>query len=196
MTAIAGLIYAGGESTRFGGNKAEAPLCGRRLIEHVAERLGPQVSTLAIAGPVPVTNAKTLGDGVHVGKGPLAGLLAGLKWASDLPDIKWLVTTPCDVPLLPKNLVALLTSNPTDRPKVLNVEGRWQAGCALWPTSGDRFIEDTLIKGEDLSLHGTLRSLNVEAIETSQEALDGSLLNINTQDELLRLEQRLAQSHG
>lgn len=196
MTAIAGLIYAGGESTRFGGNKAEASLCGRRLIDHVAERLGPQVTTLAVAGPIRVTNAKTLGDGVHVGKGPLAGLLSGLKWASDLPGVKWLITTPCDVPLLPKNMVSSLSKSLTDTPTVLNVDGRWQAGCALWPTSAGRLIEDTLIKGEDLSLHRALRSLNVEAIETSQEALDGSFLNINTQDELLRLEQKLAQSHG
>ncbi len=196
MTTIAGLIYAGGESTRFGGNKAEASLCGRRLIDHVAERLGPQVTTLAVAGPIRVTNAKTLGDGVHVGKGPLAGLLSGLKWASDLPGVKWLITTPCDVPLLPKNMVSSLSKSLTDTPTVLNVDGRWQAGCALWPTSAGRLIEDTLIKGEDHSLHRALRSLNVEAIETSQEALDGSFLNINTQDELLRLEQKLTQSHG
>jgi len=196
MTAIAGLIYAGGGSTRFGANKAEASLQGRRLIEHVAERLEPQVNMLAVAGPVRLTGADNLGDGAHAGKGPLAGLLAGLRWASDLPDTKWLVTTPCDVPLLPKNLVSSLSKSLTDTPTVLNVDGRWQAGCALWPTGADRFIEDALDKGEDLSLHRALRSLNVDAIETSQEALDGSFLNINTQDELLRLEQRLAQSHG
>jgi len=196
MTAIAGLIYAGGESTRFGGNKAEASLCGRRLIEHVAERLGPQVATLAVAGPVRVTDVKTLGDGAHAGKGPLAGLLAGLRWASDLPDTKWLVTTPCDVPLLPKNLVALLTPNPTDRPTVLNVEGRWQTGCALWPTSALHVIADTLTTGQDLSLHSALRALNVEVIECAPTLLDGSFANINSQDELSRLEQRLPQSHG
>ncbi|AWZ01502.1 molybdenum cofactor guanylyltransferase [Rhodobiaceae bacterium] len=185
MTAIAGLIYAGGESTRFGGKKAEASLRGHRLIDHVAERLGPQVTTLAVAGPVHVTNATPLGDGVHVGKGPLAGLLAGLKWASDLPGVKWLVTTPCDVPLLPKNLVSSLSNNLTDKPTVLNVAGRWQAGCALWPTSVGPFIQDTLIKGEDLSLHRALRSLNVEAIEITSDALDGNFLNINTREDLI-----------
>ena len=35
------------------------------------------------------------------------------------------------------------------KPTVLNVAGRWQAGCALWPTSVGPFIQDTLIKGED-----------------------------------------------
>ncbi len=185
MKSVAGLIFAGGQSRRFGGDKAEADLQGRRLIDHVADRIAPQVKSIAVAGPTHVPNAFTLNDGDHPGKGPLAGLLAGLKWALDLPDIKWLVTTPCDVPSLPKNLVTLLTGSPAERPKVLEVAGRWQAGCALWPTSAGPFIEDTLIKGEDLSLHRALRSLNVEAIETSPEALDGSFLNINTRDDLI-----------
>lgn len=196
MTAIAGLIYAGGESTRFGGNKAEAPLCGRRLIEHVAERLGPQVATLAVAGPVCVTNVKTLGDGAHVGKGPLAGLLVGLRWASDLPGINWLVTAPCDVPVLPTNLVALLAKNLTDTPRVLNIEERWQTGCALWPTSAYAIIEELLIAGEDLSLHAALKQLHAKTVEACPTSLDGAFTNINTRDDLIQLERELSKSHG
>ncbi|WOF74728.1 molybdenum cofactor guanylyltransferase [Parvibaculaceae bacterium PLY_AMNH_Bact1] len=185
MTVIAGLIYAGGESSRFGADKATALLQGRRLIDHVAERLEPQVTTFAVAGPVELTGAPCLDDGIHSNKGPLAGLLAGLNWAKDLADTTWLVTAPCDVPLLPTNLVALLTENLTDTPRILNIEERWQTGCALWPTSAAPLLENTLIENEDLSLHRALRSLNVEVIETSPETLDGSFLNINTQDDLI-----------
>jgi molybdenum cofactor guanylyltransferase len=187
MKSVAGLIFAGGLSRRFGGNKAEATLLGRRLIDHVADRLAPQVERVAIAGPTLVTNAASLDDGEYTGKGPLAGLLAGLKWASDSPNIAWLVTTPCDVPLLPKNLVTLLNGKPSEKPKVLEVGGRWQAGCALWPTSVAPFIENTLNENADLSLHRALRSLEVEAIEVSHATLDGSFLNINTQEDLLRV---------
>ena len=196
MTTIAGLIYAGGGSTRFGANKAEATLQGRRLIDHVAERLGRQVTTLAVAGPVRLTDAKNLDDGAHVGKGPLAGLFAGLKWASDLPGINWLVTTPCDVPVLPTNLVALLTKNLTDTPRVLNIEERWQTGCALWPTSAYAIIEGLLIAGEDLFLHAALKQLHAKTVETYPTSLDGAFTNINTRDDLIQLERELSKSHG
>ncbi|MCE7999455.1 MAG: molybdenum cofactor guanylyltransferase [Rhodobiaceae bacterium] len=196
MTAIAGLIYAGGKSSRFGADKATALLQDKRLIDHVAVRLDPQVSALAIAGSIDRTGLPCLDDGAHTDKGPLAGLLAGLTWAASLPDIACLVTAPCDVPLLPKNLVGLLTPNSTNRPTVLNVEGRWQTGCALWPTSGLPVIAETLATGQDLSLHSALRALNVEVIECDPALLDGSFANINTQDDLAHLERRLSQSHG
>ncbi len=196
MTRIAGLIYAGGGSTRFGANKAEAELQGRRLIDHVANRFEPQVTALAVVGPVQLNNAQYLEDGRHAGKGPLAGLLAGLRWASDLSDVTWLATAPCDVPLLPKNLLSLLSGKRTDRPKVLNIEGRWQTGCALWPTSALSAIEDTLLSGQDLSLHAALKGLHAEPVEQHPDALDGSFANINTQDDLAQLERELSQSNG
>jgi len=197
MIAAAGLIYAGGESSRFGADKANALLQGQRLIDHVADRIAPQVAALAVAGSVRLAGADGLDDdGAHIGKGPLAGLLAGLKWASDLPNIKWLVTTPCDVPLLPKNLVALLTQNLKDKPTVLNVDERWQTGCALWPTSACKVIEGHLIAGEDLSLHSALKHLHAETLDVEATVLDGAFTNINSQDDLIQLERKLLKSHG
>ncbi len=195
MTSIAGLIYAGGDSIRFGANKAEAPLQGRRLIDHVAERLEPQVSALAIAGSVSLDEVSILDDGENAGKGPLAGLFSGLTWAASLSGVAWLVTAPCDVPLLPKNLVTLLGGGRTDIPKVMNIQGRWQAGCALWPTSALPVIADRLTGGKDLSLHAALKRLHAEAIECDPKLLEGSFANINTQGDLAQLERKLSQSH-
>jgi molybdopterin-guanine dinucleotide biosynthesis protein A len=39
----AGVVLAGGRSTRMGVDKALAPLAGRPLVVHVAARLAPQV---------------------------------------------------------------------------------------------------------------------------------------------------------
>ncbi len=187
MNDLVGLIYAGGKSRRFGGNKAVALLDGQRLIDHVVARFRPQVTSLAIAGATPVPDASTLTDEIHQGKGPLAGLFAGLKWASSLPNIKWLATTPCDVPLLPTNLVSLLSDNLTDTPRVLSMEGQWQTGCALWPVTARDKIEEILISGSDLSLHSALRSLGAEEDSTEQTSIAGSFLNINTQADLVDL---------
>lgn len=196
MKSVAGLIYAGGESSRFGADKATALLQGQRLIDHVNARLEPQVWALAVAGPVTLNDAACLDDGAHSGKGPLAGLFAGLTWAANLPDVTWLVTAPCDVPLLPKNLVALLTQSAADTPAVLKIDGRWQTGCTLWPTSVRATIEEILIKEEDLSLHAALKQLQADIIEARADALEGSFININTQDDLTELEQRLRHANG
>ncbi len=195
MNSTAGLIFAGGGSTRFGTDKAQALLSGQRLIDHVAQRLEPQVSALAIAGSASIDGASNLDDGAHAGKGPLAGLLAGITWAESLPDVAWLVTAPCDVPLLPRNLIDLLFPNRSDRPSVLEVDGRWQTGCALWPVGAGATIEKLLVGGADMSLHNALSQQEAQVIKVNAETLEGSFANINTQDDLAQLQRELSQSH-
>ena len=47
---LLGLILAGGQSSRFGSDKAAALHQGRPLINHVADALRPHVDALAVAG--------------------------------------------------------------------------------------------------------------------------------------------------
>jgi molybdopterin-guanine dinucleotide biosynthesis protein A len=110
---ITGLILAGGRGSRMGGvDKGLQAWRGQPLALHARERLRPQVGGFivnanrnaehyqALFGPgVPVCTDAT-GDFA----GPLAGFLAGLS-ACRTP---WLVTAPCDSPLLPVDLVARL----------------------------------------------------------------------------------------
>jgi molybdopterin-guanine dinucleotide biosynthesis protein A len=105
---ISGLVLAGGQARRMGGiAKGLAPLQGRPLLAHVIARLAPQVARLAINANRPEYGAFDLPlipDVVSGFAGPLAGLHAGLL-ACATP---WLVTAPCDAPLLPHDLVARL----------------------------------------------------------------------------------------
>jgi molybdopterin-guanine dinucleotide biosynthesis protein A len=105
---ISGLVLAGGQALRMGGiAKGLAPLHGRPLLTHVIERLAPQVARLAINANRPDYAAFGLplvADVITGFAGPLAGLHAGLL-ACTTP---WLVTVPCDAPLLPHDLVARL----------------------------------------------------------------------------------------
>ena len=49
MKALLGVVLAGGQATRMGGgDKSMLPLAGRRVIDHVLERLRPQVSDIAL----------------------------------------------------------------------------------------------------------------------------------------------------
>jgi molybdenum cofactor guanylyltransferase len=109
---ITGLILAGGRGSRMGGvDKGLQPLRGRALVEHVLGRLRPQVGPVLInanrntdayaAFGVPV-----LPDEVPDYAGPLAGFLTGLAHC----QTPYLLTAPCDSPLLPLDLAERLAN--------------------------------------------------------------------------------------
>lgn len=113
MSAIPGVILAGGRATRMGGgDKGLRMVAGRRLIDHVIDRLGPQVGALAInANGDPARFAgfglPVLGDSIPDHPGPLAGVLAGLDWAAG-QGAPAIVTAAADTPFLPGDLVLRL----------------------------------------------------------------------------------------
>ncbi|PXA92942.1 molybdenum cofactor guanylyltransferase, partial [Nostoc sp. 3335mG] len=52
MTRVLGAILAGGQSSRFGSDKALAELDGRILIDRVASAIQPQVDGLIVVGRI------------------------------------------------------------------------------------------------------------------------------------------------
>ncbi|MBY0612710.1 MAG: molybdenum cofactor guanylyltransferase MobA [Beijerinckiaceae bacterium] len=109
MTQTLGIILAGGLSTRMGGgNKGLRLLAGKRLIDHVADRLRPQCAGLALnANDDAEFDGTLLPDETPGLPGPLAGVEAGLAWAS-IKGCGWLVSAPADCPFLPRDLVERL----------------------------------------------------------------------------------------
>jgi molybdenum cofactor guanylyltransferase len=130
MTDIPGVILAGGNATRMGGgDKGLRVAGGRRLIDWVIARLGPQCGPLALnangdPGRFSDLGLPVLPDEMPDRPGPLAGVLAGLDWAAGL-GAEALVTAAADTPFLPNDLVARLegAAGPT--------------GLALAATTGD-----------------------------------------------------------
>ncbi len=110
---IAGVILAGGRATRMGGgDKGLRPLGDRRLIDHVIDRLSPQVGPMALNANGDPTRFAALGlpvlpDSLADHPGPLAGVLAGLDWAAEL-GAGAIVTAAADTPFFPRDLVARL----------------------------------------------------------------------------------------
>lgn len=109
-SAITGVILAGGLATRMGGaDKGLQYYRGKRLIEHVSERLAPQVGELVINANRNLAVYAALGhpvipDLIDDFPGPLAGLHAGLCHARS----EWVLTAPCDSPFLPNQLAQTL----------------------------------------------------------------------------------------
>ena len=115
---ITGLILAGGEGRRVQGqDKGLLSWRGKKLIDHVADRLRPQVNHLIVSCNRNIQAYERIGD-IRVQddrlgfQGPLAGIEAAI------PHVRSniLVITACDTPLLPLNLVERLKESiETDR---------------------------------------------------------------------------------
>src|SRR6187399_1776172 len=139
---ILGLLLAGGLSRRMGGgDKALRPLGGRTLIDHVIDRIAPQVAGLVLnANGDPDRFAAfglpVVGDSIPDFAGPLAGILAGLDWAAKhKPEMAWLVSVPGDCPFLPRDLVRCLHHARLEQamPLACAKSGNWRHPvAALW----------------------------------------------------------------
>ena len=109
MTAPLGVILAGGLASRMGGgDKSLRPLAGRRVIDHVLERLRPQVTHMALnANGDPARFAAfdlpVIADSMAEFPGPLAGILAGMDWAA-AEGAEHILTVAADTPFFPADL--------------------------------------------------------------------------------------------
>ena len=109
---ITGLILAGGRAQRMGGiDKGLILFHDKPLIESAIAKLKPQVQTIVINANRNITKYAGYGYPVIMDEtpdfsGPLAGFSVGLK-ACKTP---FLLTAPCDSPLLPNNLAELLSA--------------------------------------------------------------------------------------
>jgi molybdenum cofactor guanylyltransferase len=109
---ITGLILAGGKGTRMGSvDKGLQVFRGAPMVEQVLQRLRPQVGKLIINANQHLDTYETLGAPVYPDEfpgfaGPLAGLHSGLMHC----ETPYLVTSPCDSPFLPLDLVDKLSA--------------------------------------------------------------------------------------
>src|SRR5262245_4773422 len=101
---IAGLVLAGGKSSRFGSNKALAMLNGETLAGRMVRLLGAHCGHVALSAKEKLLGrfVPALPDPAGTPAGAMSGVLAGLEWAEFI-GARWLVTAPCDTPLLPED---------------------------------------------------------------------------------------------
>jgi len=113
MSSVSGIVLAGGQGRRMGGvDKGLQPLRGKPMVQHVLERLRPQVEEILINANQNLDEYRKLGhevvpDDIAGFAGPLAGLHAGMKAAAH----PLVATVPCDSPFLPDDLIARLKKN-------------------------------------------------------------------------------------
>ncbi|AAX87890.1 molybdenum cofactor guanylyltransferase MobA [Haemophilus influenzae] len=109
---ISAVILAGGKARRMGGQDKGLQILGKQsLIEHVINRLQPQIHQISINTNRNQTEYAKFGfpvfsDELPDFQGPLSGMLTALeKTKSD-----FILFTPCDTPFFPMNLLDKLKS--------------------------------------------------------------------------------------
>lgn len=167
--ALLGAVLAGGESRRFGSDKALALLKGRPLIAHAIDALAAQADAVVVCG-------KEWGDWVPdrpaPGLGPLGGINAALHCAA-ARGYDAVLTVPCDVPALPADLARRIAAPGT---------AAWLAEMpviGLWPVSLALHLDAWLASSEERSVRGWGKAIGGVAIELGE-----ALPNLNTREAL------------
>ncbi|HZT49065.1 MAG TPA: molybdenum cofactor guanylyltransferase MobA [Hyphomicrobiaceae bacterium] len=204
---VTGVILAGGLSRRMGGgDKGLLELAGRPMLGHVVCRLQPQVGAVIINANGDPSRFASLGlpvvpDTIAGFVGPLAGVLAGMRWAAaKTPAARWIVTAAGDAPLLPQDLTSRLVAAVEDRPGAIALaqsHGELHPVIGLWPVALADDLEHELRNGVRKVLHWTERhgTVPVPFPPTRVCGLDiDPFFNANTPQELGQLRTMLAKT--
>lgn len=188
------VILSGGKSSRMGEPKALVPFGRARLIDHVADRIRPQVGTIALNTNDPAISLKGAASfpdrfvGFH---GPLAGIHASLAhMAGADPGATHVLLLPVDSTFFPKNLVSILATTLTGPDDIALAAslGRMHPVLGLWPVTAVAKLAAWLGNPPTLKVRAFLDGLPVRVtefptIETPRGPLD-PFSNVNTPDDL------------
>jgi molybdopterin-guanine dinucleotide biosynthesis protein A len=139
---VAGVILTGGRSRRMGGVvKAHKPLAGIPLIQHVINRIQPQVSRLTLSvehirADYDCYGLKQIADPRPGSCGPLGGLQAAMAELD--AKVEWLLLVPCDAPFLPLDLAIHLRTQALDsfmEAAVVSYQSELQPTFSIWNRS-------------------------------------------------------------
>jgi molybdopterin-guanine dinucleotide biosynthesis protein A len=199
--SIAGLVLAGGGSRRMGGSdKSLLQLGGRSLIGRAISRLEPQVGALAISANcdpalLAAWACPVLPDPPPAGRGPLAGILAGLDWCA--AQATHLVTVASDTPFFPLDLVErLMAAAGGDIETIVLAAsgGRTHPVFGLWPVSARTDLHDWLASGASLKVTD-FTDTRPHGICAFPSAADGDpFFNINTPDDMAEAVRRASET--
>ena len=200
---VVGVVLAGGLARRMGGgDKGLISLRGRPILDHVIERLAPQVDRIVInangdPGRLASYGFPIVADPIEGFAGPLAGVLAGMEWAArECPGADWIVTAATDTPFFPRDLVRRFREAIAEQGADLACAasgGRRHPVFGLWPValSGDlsRAMEADGVRKVDL---WTARH-RLAVAEFADQPYD-PFFNVNRPEDVAEAE-RIARDH-
>jgi len=171
---IMGVVLAGGQSRRFGSDKAQAVIAGRSLMARATASLERQCDAVIVAGRDP-----GVADRPHAGMGPLGGLNGALHHAAQ-HGFDAVLAIPVDGFDLPADLIGELSPGPSyaiDAPVI-----------GLWPVAVRGALDALLAEDTRHSLHAFAARTGARAVRLSRNPF-----NINTPGDLIAAKDHL---HG
>jgi len=189
---VAAVILAGGRGTRMGGEKPLRLLDGVSLLDRAIDQAKAFSETVAVA----VRSKAQIGDaGTQILcddpaiEGPLAGLVAALRFARDR-GADAALTLAADMPFLPADLTdRLVAALPGSRAAIASSSGHLHPVCGLWVTEALDFVPQYLVTGRR-SLKGLAETVGYVAVEWAADPVD-PFFNINTSQDLAAAERLL-----
>lgn len=152
------VVLAGGLARRMGGgDKPLRLLAGRPLLDHLLDRLRPQVPHLILnangdPGRFAAYGLPVVPDGLPDHPGPLAGILAALDHAAvHHPEQPWMASVTGDAPFIPSDLVARLHAAREAAGLPLACArsgGQAHPPIGLWPVALRDALRAALLAGE------------------------------------------------
>ncbi len=189
-----------------GGDKSLRLLGGKPILARIIDRLQSQVHLVAVnangdAKRFAAFSLPVVADRLPDFPGPLAGVLAGMDWASTLPGCSHAMSIAGDTPFFPRDLARHLTAASLGSPRSIAVAssgGRRHPVFALWPTALRDDLEFFLKSGNGkvntfIDRHA---AVDVEfPLVAAQGASFDPFFNINTPDDLEEA-QRISEAIG
>lgn len=171
---ILGVVLAGGCSSRFGADKAEALYRGRSLLDWSAGNLADFTDSVVISGRRHSAHG-SVEDRPHAGLGPLGGL-AGAMAAAAERGFAHVLSMPCDTPDVPHALLAELCREE---------RAAFAAGCPVigfWPSALAGELEEHLLRTGDRSIRHWAKSIGACPVGIGLD-----IANVNYAGDLERL---------
>jgi len=189
------VVLAGGQSRRMGGSdKFDQVLAGRTLLQHILERLQPQVGEIILNANIPMDGQsfRVIADIEKGQLGPLAGILTGLSYFMPTKgEVTHMVACPCDVPFIPLDFVDQLSEvlrGEEDEIVMASSKGRLHPVVSLWPFSVLEDLHRALL-GEDIrKIRVFAKRYNLKEVEWTDE--EDPFFNVNTPEDLTLAEAR------
>lgn len=195
---IVGVVLAGGRSRRMGGgDKTLRDLGGRTMLAHIVVNLAPQVGRVIVnangeAARFAALELPVIADAAEDYAGPLAGVLAGMRWAAaNVRGCRRIVTVPGDAPFIPSDLVTHLVAA-SDRADgaiaVAQSADVLHHVTALWPVALADALAAAVDQGErkigDWAARQGIVPVPFDLVSIDGRTID-PFFNVNTPDDFL-----------
>ncbi|WP_254862618.1 molybdenum cofactor guanylyltransferase [Halovivax gelatinilyticus] len=190
----AGVILAGGRSTRFGdGDKAFANVDGVAMVRRVADRLAPVVGELVVNGRTDQREGLESVMGGHPSpveiaidetpdRGPMGGIATGLS----ATDAEYAAVVACDMPFVDPTFLAYAfeRARGCDGAIARLSDGWFQTTQAVYRVEPMRAACERALETGDGRILDAVETLEYAVIESDEIDDPATFANVNTREEL------------